>query len=59
MKIKKEYIILVLIIIVLSVYLYMRKTDRTLYELPEMPQVSEKELTKLEIAKGEAVLGSQ
>jgi hypothetical protein len=52
MKIKKEYIILVFIIIALSVYLFMRKTDRTLYELPDIPQVNEKELTKLEITKG-------
>ena len=56
MKIKKEYIILVFIIIALSVYLYTRKTDRTLYELPELPQVNEKELTKLEITKGKRVL---
>jgi hypothetical protein len=56
MKIKKEYIILVFIIIALSVYLYMRKTDRTLYELPEIPQVNEKELTKLEITKDKTAL---
>ncbi len=52
MKIKKEYIILVLIILALSAYLYMRRTDRTLYELPEIPPVAEKDLTKLEITKG-------
>ena len=52
MKFKKEYIILVFIIIALSVYLYMRKTDRTLYELPDIPQVNIKDLTKLEITKG-------
>jgi len=56
MKFKKEYIILVFVIIALSVYLYMRKTDRTLYELPEIPQVNEKELTKLEITKGKTSL---
>ena len=56
MKIKKEYIILVFIIIALSVYLYIRKTDRTLYELPELPQVNEKELTKLEITKGKTAM---
>jgi len=56
MKIKKEYIILVLVIVVLSVYLYQRSADRTQYELPEIPPVNEKELTKLEITKGETVL---
>lgn len=53
MKIKKEYIILVLIIVVLSVYLFMRKTDRTLYELPVLPEISKKEISKIEISKGE------
>ena len=56
MKFKKEYLILVFIIIALSVYLYTRKTDRTLYELPEIPQVNEKELTKLELTKGKTSL---
>lgn len=52
MKIKKEYIILALIIIALSVYLYMRSADRTLYELPKLAQVNEKDLTKIEITRG-------
>jgi len=56
MKIKKEYIILALIIIALSVYLYMRSADRTLYDLPQLPQVNEKELTKLEITKGNTTI---
>lgn len=54
MKIKKEYIILVLIIIGLSVYLYTRSSDRTLYELPEIPKVVKKEITRLQITKGES-----
>lgn len=52
MKIKKEYIILVLLIIGLSAYLFMRKADRTLYELPVLPEVSKKEISKIEISKG-------
>lgn len=56
MKLKKEYIILVLVIIALSVYLYLRSADRTLYELPELPPVNEKELTKLEITSGKTVM---
>jgi stage V sporulation protein SpoVS len=56
MKLKKEYLILILIIIALSVYLYMRSADRTLYELPQIPQVNEKDITKLEITKGKTVI---
>ena len=56
MKIKKEYIILVLVIVGLSVYLYMRSADRTLYELPEIPPVNEKDLTKLEITRAKTVM---
>ena len=56
MKLKKEYIVLVLIIIALSVYLYMHSADRTLYELPQIPPVNEKDLTKLEITSGKATI---
>ncbi len=52
MKIKKEYIILVLIIVGLSVYLFMRKEDRNLYELPVLPEVAKAEISKIEISKG-------
>jgi hypothetical protein len=53
MKLKKEYIILALIIIGLSVYLFMRKGDRTLYELPVLPEVAKKDISKIEISKGD------
>jgi len=56
MKIKKEYIILALIIIALSVYLVMRRSDRTLYELPDIPQVSQKEITRLQISRGKTII---
>ena len=56
MKIKKEYIILAIIIIALSVYLVMRRGDRTLYELPEIPEISQKEITRLQITKGKTVI---
>lgn len=51
MKIKKEYLILALIIAGLVAYLYMRKEDRSLYELPVLPEVSKKEISKIEISK--------
>jgi hypothetical protein len=56
MKIKKEYIILVLVIIVLSGYLYKRSVNRTLYELPEISRVNEKDLTRLEITRGKSAV---
>ena len=56
MKIKKEYIILALIIIALSAYLAMRRSDRTLYELPDIPQVSQKEITRLQISRGKTII---
>ena len=52
MKIKKEYLILLLIIVALSVYLFIRKEDRTLYELPVLPGISKKDISKIEITKG-------
>jgi hypothetical protein len=56
MKIKKEYLILLLIIVALSVYLFMRKEDRTLYELPVLPGISKKDISKIEITKGQTSL---
>lgn len=56
MKIKKEYIILAIVIIALSVYLVMRRSDRTLYELPKIQKVSQKEITRIEITRGQTVI---
>jgi hypothetical protein len=49
MKIKKEYIILTAVIAALVLYLTFRKTDRAHYELPEIPKIDAKAITKLEI----------
>jgi hypothetical protein len=51
MKVKKEYIILVLIIIGLSVYLFMRSSDRTHYQLPVLTGLNRGKITKIEISK--------
>ena len=56
MRLKKEYIILVLIIVALSVYLVMRKSDRTQYELPDIPPLAAKEISKLQITRNKAVI---
>jgi hypothetical protein len=52
MKIKKEYIALILIIIGLSVYLFMRNSSRTLYQMPELDELKQSEITKIEISQG-------
>jgi hypothetical protein len=58
MKMKKEYLILAAVIIGLSIYLFARKTDRALYELPQLPEISGKKISKIEISgpEGTAVL---
>ena len=53
MKIKKEYIILILIIIGLSAYLLMRSSNRNLYQLPELEGLQQSEISKIEISKGD------
>ena len=50
MKRYKGNIILIALIIVLSLYVMLHKKDRTNYKLPDIPDISEKNITKLEIA---------
>ena len=56
MKIKKEYIILAVIIVALLLYLSQRSTDRTLYQLPEMPEISNSDLSKIELTKNTTIV---
>jgi hypothetical protein len=57
MTIKKEYIILILIIIGLSVYLFMRSPDRTHYRLPELTGLDRGKITKIEISQdGDSII---
>ncbi len=57
MKSKKEYFILAAIIIGLILYLALHSTDRTHYELPDVPEVAGKRISKLEIGKsGESIV---
>jgi hypothetical protein len=53
MKIKKEYLILILIIAALSAYLFMRSLNRTHYQLPEIPSLDPNKITKIEISHKE------
>jgi hypothetical protein len=51
MKINKEWIILSLIILALILYLVLRKQDRVHYRLPDIPEISQGEISRLEISK--------
>ena len=53
MRIKKELVILIIVIILLSIYLTLRSRDRTHYSLPELSELSREEITKIEIARSE------
>jgi len=50
MKIKIEYLILIVVIVAVSLYLILQNPDRTHYQLPTFPQISEKEISRLEIS---------
>ena len=51
MKIRKEYIILVAVILALSLYLFLRKQDRTHYKLPKVAPIVQSDISKIEISK--------
>jgi len=49
MKLKKEPVILILIIIALSLYLVLHESNRTQYQLPDLPKLALKEINRLDI----------
>ena len=51
MNFKKEYIILPIIIIALSIYLYVHKKDSTYYSLPEIKKTDIKNISKITIMR--------
>jgi len=56
MKVKKEYIILALVIIALSAYLVMRTSDRTQYQLPDVAPVAGNDISKLQITRDKTIV---
>ena len=56
MKIKVEYLILVAVIVLLSLYLLLHKTDKTHYQLPALPSLTADDLSKLEVIQPERTL---
>jgi hypothetical protein len=51
MTVKKEYIILAVLIVALTSYLLLHKRDRTEYQLPVLQEIPASEITKIEISK--------
>ena len=56
MKLKKEYLFLLLAIAALSAYLVMRSKDQTHFELPKIAQVESQKVNRLEITKGDQTI---
>ncbi len=52
MRPKKEYFILIAIIVLLVVYLWWPKTDHVHYKLPDLKDISTKTISKVEIDRG-------
>ena len=55
-SIKKEYVILAVVIVALLLYLVFRSEDSVHYQLPELNSIDAKTLTKIEIAKPDQTL---
>jgi len=51
MKIKKEYLVLGVIILALAIYLYQRSTDRTQYTLPAVPALAAADISKIQLTR--------
>jgi hypothetical protein len=51
MKLRREYIILLVVILVLSLYLVLRRQDRAHYKVPKLPHIAQADISKIEISK--------
>jgi hypothetical protein len=57
MKMKKEYLVLAVVIAGLAVYLFQRSSDRTHYTLPKPPPLAPGEVSKIQMTRsGEAIV---
>ena len=56
MRFKKEYLILLVVIVGLSLYLWQDKSGRMHYELPELKQLASKKLTRVDIKRPDGEL---
>ena len=53
MKVKKEYSILVAVMVALVLYLVLREQEKTHYRLPELSRLAGTEISKIEISRAE------
>jgi hypothetical protein len=51
MKLKKEYMVLAVIVVALLLYILLKKTDKTHYSLPALTKISSEDITKLVIVR--------
>ncbi|MGD9107117.1 MAG: DUF4340 domain-containing protein, partial [Desulfobacterales bacterium] len=56
MKIKKEYLILAGVMVALILYLVLHRSNRTHYKLPDITEISVKQISKLEVGKADKTL---
>jgi hypothetical protein len=56
MTVKKEYIVLAVIIVVLVLVIVLRNQDRTHYTLPELEPVAKMQITRIVISRADSVL---
>jgi hypothetical protein len=54
MKAKIEYIIPILIIIAVSIYLFVQKSGKTHYSLPDIQKIEKNDISKLTVKKGDS-----
>jgi len=59
MKLKKEYLLLLLAIVGLSAYLLMRSEDQRHFELPKLAQVESDQIDRMVVRKGERIVELQ
>jgi len=54
MRAKKEFILLFIVIVALIFYLIFRSANKTHYEIPDIPEIAGKDISKIEISKANA-----
>jgi hypothetical protein len=59
MKLKKEYVILLLVIAALTAYLFLRSGDQTYFEMPRLDTVESDQINRLVITKGQRTVALQ
>lgn len=59
MKLKKEYVILLLVIAALTAYLFLRSGDQTYFEMPRLDTVESDQIDRLVITKGQRTVALQ